>query len=69
MTDPLAEVLTLEEAAELAGVSSDAMLKAARRGAIRARRVGPPLRGLWITTEEEAVRYRVERRRPGPEPG
>jgi hypothetical protein len=66
MTDPLEEILTLEDAADLLGITHNAMLKAARRGTLRARRFGAPTRGLWITTHDEVDRYRALVRRPRP---
>lgn len=66
MTDPLEEIVTLEEAADLLGITKNAALKAARRGALRARRFGAPTRGLWITTHDEVDRYRALVRQPRP---
>ena len=56
----LEELVSLEEAARLIGVTAHALQVAAGRRTLRARRMGPPNRGLWVTTREEVARYHAE---------
>lgn len=63
-------IVTVPEAAALLGVTPGALAKAARLGLLPARKVGAGRRAVWITTTEDAARYRAEhsddrrRRRP-----
>ena len=53
----LDDVLDLSEAADLFGRNLDALRKAAQRGRLRARKVGPGRRSVWIVTRAEMERY------------
>lgn len=50
----LDDVLSIEEAAELIGRTPGAMRKAAQRGTLEAKRVGPR---YYVTTREAVVTY------------
>jgi hypothetical protein len=53
-------IVTIPEAAALLGVTPGALAKAARLGLLPARKVGAGRRAVWITTTEDAARYRAE---------
>lgn len=58
MSDVLAEVLTLDEAAELAGRAPVTLRRAAVLGRLAARRIGAGgQRAVWITTREAVAEY------------
>ncbi len=50
----LDDILSLDEAAELIGRSPGAMRKAAQRGTLEAKKIGPR---YYATTREAVVRY------------
>jgi hypothetical protein len=54
------EVITVPEAAAMLGLSLNAVRDAILRGALPARRFGMGTHGLWLTTREDAARYRAE---------
>lgn len=56
----LADILDLDDAAAVVGTTPEALRKAAQRGTLRARRVGTATRGVWITTADDAARYRAD---------
>jgi len=53
-------IITVPEAAAQLGVTPGALAKAARLGLLAARKVGAGRRAVWITTTEDAARYRAE---------
>lgn len=55
--DDLDDVVTLDEAAEIAGRSPVTMRTAAGRGKLRARKVGNPPHDVWITTRGAVSEY------------
>jgi len=60
MMDPLDDVITLEEAAELCGRAEVTLRGAAARGRLRARRLGRGgQRSLWITTRDAVAEYQA----------
>jgi hypothetical protein len=52
-SDPLFSVITAQEAAQLWGLSRNAVSDACRRGALRSRRSGK----TWLVTIEDMLRY------------
>jgi len=60
----LEELITLEEAAELSGLSSPHLRLLVRRGVIWGKRLGHN----WFTTAQAVREYLARDRRPGPKP-
>ncbi len=60
----LDELLSLEEAAELSGLSSRHLRNLASKGEIWAKKLGRN----WFTTEQAVKEYLARDRRPGPKP-
>lgn len=57
MTD-VDDILTMQEAAEIAGRTPDAMRKACQRGKLDGKRVGgADHRGTWVTTRAALTEY------------
>ena len=52
------DIIGMEEAAEIAGRSTEAMRKAAQRGSLPAKKIGGSgPRGYWVTTRHALVEY------------
>jgi len=59
------EVLTTQQAAMLIGISQHGVIKAIHRGLISATKIGKKRTGIWLIAQDEAERYRDERKSPG----
>ena len=59
-----AELISLVEAAEICGLSSDHLRRLARTKKIWAQKIGP----IWVTTAEAVREYASKDIRPGPKP-
>jgi hypothetical protein len=53
----LDDIISLDEAAEIAGRQPVSMRRAAAIGKLDARRIGQPGRALWVTTREAVSEY------------
>ena len=56
------ELITLQEAAKLSGLSYSHLRRLARQGDIWAKKLG----NTWFTTEQAVREYLARNRRPGP---
>ena len=57
--DPLDDLLTLEEAAEIIGRAAVSLREAARKGKLRARLIGRAQHGVWVTTRADVSEYQA----------
>ena len=55
--DDLDDILTMDEAGEIANRAPVSMRTAATRGKLRARKVGRPPHDVWITTRQAVSEY------------
>ena len=59
MNDPFKDLISLEEASEISGLSNDHLRRLAEQGKLDAKKIGRN----WITTKE-AITYYMEKRKP-----
>jgi hypothetical protein len=57
--DPLDELITLDEAGEIIGRAPVSLREAARKGKLRARRMGTGPGSVWITTRADVAEYQA----------
>lgn len=57
--------LTLQEFADEIGRSATTLRVQIRNGKLKAKKVGPPGRDVWMVTRREADRYKAEHLRGG----
>lgn len=57
MSEDLDDLLTLDEAADIAGRAAVSLRRAAVNGRLRARRFGTEPRTVWITTRQAVSEY------------